>query len=73
MSRASILILLGIFTMLTPFSGLPIAIRSILAVIFGACILVIGLSLRIHQARHAHSSAEVPTSEPTPPQSVSPI
>ena len=46
MSRPSILILLGILVILTPFSGLPISIRSLLSVIFGACVLGIGLSLR---------------------------
>ncbi len=75
MSRTSILIVLGFFTILTPFSGLPIAVRSTLAVIFGACILGIGLSLRIHQARREQPLTEtsVPTPELVPPQSVSSI
>lgn len=63
MSRASMLILLGILTILVSFSGLPIAIRSILLVIFGACIFGIGLSLRVHHARRAQVSAEVPIPE----------
>lgn len=65
MSRASTLILLGILTILTPFSGLPIAMRSTLLVIFGTCIFGIGLSLRIQQARRAQVSAEVSTAEST--------
>lgn len=69
MSRAGMLILLGILTILVPFSGLPIAIRSMLAVAFGACIFGIGLSLRIHHARRAQVSAEVSTSESTNPAS----
>jgi len=47
MSRPSTLILLGILTILVPFSGLPVSIRSLLSVIFGACILGIGLSMRV--------------------------
>lgn len=46
MSRAGILILLGILVILAPFSGLPTSIRSLLAVILGACVLGIGLMLR---------------------------
>ncbi|MFA5942668.1 MAG: hypothetical protein WC798_03285 [Candidatus Paceibacterota bacterium] len=49
MSRASTLILLGIFVILAPFSGLPITIRNLLSVIFGACVLGIGLALRVHK------------------------
>ncbi len=63
MSRAGMLIFLGVLTIITPFSGLPIAIRSLLAVIFGACIFGIGLSFRIHHARRAQISAEVPIPE----------
>ena len=73
MSRASMLILLGILTMFVPFSGLPIAIRSLLAVIFGACIFGIGLSLRIHHARSVQMSVEAPAPEPVPPQTISPM
>jgi len=46
MSRSSTFVLLGILIIITPFSGLPMAFRSFLAVIFGACILGIGLSMR---------------------------
>ena len=49
MSRPSILILLGILTILAPLSGLPMSIRSLLSVIFGACVLGIGLSMRAHK------------------------
>ena len=48
MSRASFLILLGVLVILAPFSGLPVALRSLLAIIFGACVLGIGLSMRAH-------------------------
>jgi len=47
MSRPSMLILIGILTILAPFSGLPVAIRTLLAVILGACVFGIGLSLRV--------------------------
>ena len=49
MSRAGILILLGVLVILTPFSGFPIAIRSLFAVILGACVLGIGLAMRVHK------------------------
>ena len=52
MSRSSSLILLGILTILTPFSGLPMTLRTLLAVIFGVCVLGIGLSMR---ANHVNS------------------
>ncbi|OGG64639.1 hypothetical protein A3C94_00985 [Candidatus Kaiserbacteria bacterium RIFCSPHIGHO2_02_FULL_55_17] len=60
MSRTSTLILLGILVILTPFSGLPISIRSLLAVIFGACIASIGLSLRTHEARARNAGQQPP-------------
>jgi hypothetical protein len=65
MSRSSTLILLGVLSILTPFSGLPIAIRTFFAVIFGACVLGIGLVFRMRDARSAHPLQEVPASEPT--------
>jgi hypothetical protein len=46
MSRSSTFILLGILTIITPFSGLPMALRSLFSLIFGACVLGIGLSMR---------------------------
>ncbi len=46
MSRASILILLGVLVILVPFSGLPIAFRNALEVIFGIIVLSLGLSMR---------------------------
>jgi hypothetical protein len=52
MSRTSTLILLGILIILTPFSGLPIAIRSLFTVAFGIAILGIGLSLRTNEVHH---------------------
>jgi len=49
MSRPSTLILLGILVILVPFSGLPITFRNLLAIILGACVLGIGLALRVHK------------------------
>ncbi len=51
MSRTSVLILLGVLVILTPFSGLPASIRTLLAVILGACVLGMGLSERAREAR----------------------
>ncbi|MDP1707445.1 MAG: hypothetical protein Q8L30_02735 [bacterium] len=49
MSRPSILIIIGILTIIVPFSGLPVSARSLLTVILGACVLGIGLSLRVNR------------------------
>ena len=46
MSRAGTLILLGVLVIITPFSGFPMAFRSLLSFIFGACIVCIGLLMR---------------------------
>jgi VIT1/CCC1 family predicted Fe2+/Mn2+ transporter len=51
MSRTGILILLGVLIILVPFSGLPIALRSLLLVACGISVLVIGLSLRVREAQ----------------------
>lgn len=60
MSRASTLILLGFFTVLAPFSGLPISIRSLLTVIFGVSVLGIGLSLRTNTPHAPASTVKDP-------------
>jgi hypothetical protein len=82
MSRTSTLILLGILIILTPFSGFPMAIRTLLTVIFGACVSGIGLTLRASEARNQRQSMETPptpaiissiASEPTPSSGVSPV
>ena len=77
MSRTSTLILLGILTILAPFSGLPIAFRDLLAAVFGACVAGIGLSIRARKAQSAAakqpSGETPPVSEPVPPQGISPI
>jgi len=74
MSRASTLILLGIFVILTPFSGLPMTIRSLLAVVFGAVIFGIGLSLRAQDVHKTSPETEPPpVSPPPPPADISPI
>lgn len=64
MSRTSTTIILGILIILTPFSGLPIAIRSLLLVVFGLGVLVIGFSMRKHEASSA--AAPAPSSDPMP-------
>jgi len=75
MSRNSTLILLGILVILVPFSGLPLAFRTLLAVIFGACIAAIGLSLRTKEMTNSAPQVAPPPVEapPGPPQSISPI
>jgi hypothetical protein len=81
MSRNSTLILLGILIVIVPFSGLPEAIRTFLAVILGACVAGIGFALRASEARSQKQSAEASLSpvapatspESTPPSGVSTI
>ncbi len=63
------LILFGILTVLTPFSGLPIAFRTLLSVIFGAAVAGIGLSLRSDMTS---TSPSTPASEPSSPESAPP-
>ena len=58
MSRTSALILLGILILLVPFSGLPISFRSLLTLVFGACVLGIGLSLRARDAESVKAGIE---------------
>ena len=58
MSRTSTLIVLGVLIILTPFSGLPISIRSFLMFIFGASVLGIALSLRSHEVHRVEAGAE---------------
>ncbi|MDD3531267.1 MAG: hypothetical protein PHV99_01615 [Candidatus Pacebacteria bacterium] len=73
MSRSSTLVLLGILTILTPFSGLPITFRSLVAVICGAWVLGIGFSMRVHEVHKAQAPLETPPAPPAPPTGVSPI
>jgi len=72
MSRTGALILLGVLIVLVPFSGLPIAVRTLLTVIFGASIAGIGLALRARETRNVRSSTEAPPASP-PPNGISPI
>lgn len=72
MSRTSTIILLGVLIILMPFSGLPISIRTLFTVIFGASVLGIGLALRAHEVRTAQSPAHTPVAEQQP-QTISPI
>lgn len=73
MSRTGTLILLGVLTMLTPFSGLPTALRSALTLAFGVCVLGIGLAMRSHEAERSALSRDETTPPPAPPSGVSPI
>ena len=61
MTRSSALIILGLLTALTPFSGLPSLMRTWLAVFFGAIILAIGIVERMEkvaQLKAAQMAAE---------------
>ena len=81
MSRTSTLIILGLLTVLAPFSGLPMPMRTFLEVVCGAVVAGIGLFLRASEADRERQSAEASlapvaaesVNEPTLPHGVSPI
>jgi len=58
MSRTGTLILLGTLIILMPLSGLPVAYRTFFSILFGAGVLVIGLSLRTHEVHHPEVGVE---------------
>lgn len=58
MSRTSALILLGVLVILIPFSGLPIALRTLLSEICGIAILGIGLMMRTHEVHRTESAPQ---------------
>ena len=82
MSRASVLIVLGVLTILAPFSGLPVALRTLLIIGFGAAVLGIGVAERSKEQRRliaaepARAESIPATHEPAapqPPPTISPI
>lgn len=68
MSHTSTLIVLGVLTMLLPFSGLPVELRTWLAVIFGALVTAIALFIRGREAAASRESmaTTAPASAPAP-------
>jgi hypothetical protein len=58
MSRTGLIILLGILIMVIPFSGFPVAMRTLLSVVCGAGVLAAGFTLRAKDAEKAHLAAE---------------
>ncbi len=79
MSKTSTLILLGVLTILAPFSGLPIKLWTFMVVVLGACVAIVGLMLRAHETHRARESRPLVTpvvdESPleTPPTTISPI
>lgn len=76
MSRAGMLILLGVLALLTPLSGLPIAVRSLLGAIVGVCVLSIGLRMRGEQAPKVAAAQTIepePVASPAPPTAMSAV
>lgn len=74
MSRTSTLIALGVITLVTPFSGLPMGLRSLITALCGASVLAIGLMQRARDTRVAVPPPEVVSTPPaTPPSGISPI
>ena len=64
MSRESMLILLGILVMLSPFLGLPLSLLAWLLPFLGFVTLGIGISLRTERKR---STSPVASSHEVPP------
>ncbi len=63
MSRTGTLILVGILTIVTPYSGLPVSVRSMLSIAFGAVVVSIGLSLRAKEAKELDTAGVVSASQ----------
>ncbi|MBU1292550.1 hypothetical protein KJ819_00595 [Patescibacteria group bacterium] len=57
MSRESVLSILGVLVLLSPFLGLPLAILSFILPLLGALTLGIALSLRRDRVRKASAIA----------------
>ncbi|MBU6321435.1 MAG: hypothetical protein KGI78_04595 [Patescibacteria group bacterium] len=51
MSRASVLIIIGILAILAPFSGLPGTVRTLATVALGAAVVGIGVAERSREQR----------------------
>ena len=73
MSRASTLLLIGVLTLLVPFSGLPASIRALLTVLLGAAVLGVGLSLRVRDVRRAQGDTPPRDAAPTPEMLAAPL
>lgn len=67
LSRINALITFGVLIMLDPFSGLPIAMRTLLQIAFGAAVLGIALSMRAEELRNQHPAPESPPPSEPPP------
>lgn len=59
MSRASLLILLGVLLFITPFSGLPSVFRTLLTVVFATLVMGIGFAIRLSEVRSAKNASMV--------------
>jgi hypothetical protein len=77
MSRAGVLILLGVLIILAPLSGFPMMFRSLVTIVCGAAVLSIGLAMRQRLPKpHLAEPTPEPVDEPAapqPPAGVSPI
>lgn len=79
MSRSSTLIVFGLLLMLVPVSGLPSSLRALLTVVFGACVLVVGIMARAEivrktkEAKQQSLEQSTESTPPTAPSEISPI
>lgn len=67
MSRSGTIILLGVLIIIIPLSGLPIAFRSFLTIVLGACVFAAGLSMRKQPLPARDSTPSGPPQSPIPP------
>jgi hypothetical protein len=49
MSKGSIIILLGLLSLIVPFTGFPMSVKTVMAVMFGA--IMMGLGYLVRQER----------------------
>lgn len=77
MSRTSAIILLGVLTILTPYSGLPATYRTLITVVLGATVAWVGLLTRSEEMRALRAPDETATgrevSSQASPSEMSPV
>lgn len=66
MSRGSTLVLLGALAILAPFSGLPVAFRTLIAIGLGVAVLGIGVAERSKEQRRLVAAQSAPPAPPLP-------
>lgn len=66
MSRPTVLIILGILTALTPYSGLPLSILNFVLPLLGLAVIGVGLVERAERKRQTPSTLQTVSSYESP-------